>query len=195
MAVSLSKRFDEARKEFERAIELDPKSYEALYWYGRNELSQGEYEHAISLLERAALVRPEDYVAGNFIAQALRSLGRDDEALDVSRRQAVLVEQHLELHPEDSRALIIAATIYARMGKPELGAEYAQRAMAVDPDDPRVLYNIACAFACSGRIPEALDALEGSVRNGWGDKAWVEHDSDFDSIREEPRYKALVAAM
>jgi TolB-like protein/Tfp pilus assembly protein PilF len=195
MAVSLSKRFEEAREEFEKAIALDPKSYEALYWYGRNEVSQGEYEHAIVLLERAALVRPEDYVAVNFIAQALRSLGRDAESMDVSRRQAVLVEQHLELHPEDSRALIIAATMYARMGEPERGAEYAQRAMAVDPDDPRVLYNIACAFSCSGRIPEALDALERSVRNGWGDKAWVEHDSDFDAIRTEPRYVALVRAM
>jgi tetratricopeptide (TPR) repeat protein len=195
MAVSLSKRFDEARQEFERAIALDPKSYEALYWYGRNELSQGEYEHAITLLERAALVRPEDYLAGNFVGQALRSLGRDAEAMDVCRRQAVLVEQHLDLHPEDSRALIIAAGIYARMGEAERGAAYAQRAMAVDPEDPRVLYNIACAFSCSGRIPEALDALERSVRNGWGDKAWVEHDSDFDAIREEPRYVALVRAM
>ena len=195
MAVSLSKRFDEARQEFERAIALDPKSYEALYWYGRNELSQGEYEHAITLLERAALVRPEDYLAGNFVGQALRSLGRDAEAMDVCRRQAVLVEQHLDLHPEDSRALIIAAGIYARMGEAERGAAYAQRAMAVDPEDPRVLYNIACAFSCSGRIPEALDALERSVRNGWGDKAWVEHDSDFDAIRQEPRYQALVRAM
>ena len=41
----------------------------------------------------------------------------------------------------------------------------------------------------------ALDALERSVRNGWGDKAWVEHDSDFDAIRQEPRYLALVRAM
>jgi hypothetical protein len=33
------------------------------------------------------------------------------------------------------------------------------------------------------------------VSKGWGDKAWLEHDSDLDSIRSEPRYLALLKAM
>ena len=28
-----------------------------------------------------------------------------------------------------------------------------------------------------------------------GDKAWLEHDSDLDSIRQEPRYLAMMRAM
>ena len=195
MAVSMSKRFDEARGEFEQAIALDPKNFDALYWYGRNELSQGSFEHAINLFERATAIRPEDYSPGKFIAQALKTLGRHEECLDVSRKLVQLIEQHLELHPEDSRALIIGATLYAQLGQPEKAALSAARAMAVDPEDPRVLYNVACTFAGSGRIADALDALERSVRNGWGDKAWLEHDSDFDPIRNEPRYLALVRAM
>ena len=195
MAVSLSKRFDEAKGEFEQAIALDPKNFDALYWYGRNELSQGEFEHAISLFERATAIRPEDYSPGKFIAQSLKSLGRDEECLDVSRKLVPLIEQQLELHPEDSRALIVGAALYAQLGFPEKALANATRAMAVDPEDPRVLYNVACTFAGVGKIADALDALERSVRNGWGDKAWLEHDSDFDGIRNEPRYLALVRAM
>jgi serine/threonine protein kinase/Tfp pilus assembly protein PilF len=195
MAVSLSKRFEEARDEFERAIALDPKSFDALVWYGRNELSHGHYQQAISLFERASKVRPDDYLPGKFIAQALRSLGREDECLEVCRRHIVLVERFLDLHPEDSRALMTAAALYASVGDPEHATDYANRAMAVDPDDPRMLYNAACMLACSNKIPEALDALERSVGNGWGDKAWLEHDSDLDTIRNEPRYQALVRAM
>jgi hypothetical protein len=42
---------------------------------------------------------------------------------------------------------------------------------------------------------ESLDALEHAVEKGWGDKSWLEHDSDLDSIRESPRYKSIVQAM
>ena len=195
MAVSLSKRFDEARAEFERAIALDPKSYEALYWYGRNELSQGDYAHAASLFERAAAARPDEYVPGSFRAQALRSMGRVDEAREQDVHNQIVVERHLELHPDDSRALLIGAVTHAMLGKPDLAAAYAERAMRIDPDDPRVLYNVACTFACCGRIPEALDALENSVRSGYGEKSWLEHDSDLEPLRGDPRYIALVQAM
>ena len=195
MSVSLSKRFDEARGEFERAISLDPKSFDALFWYGRNELSQGNFEHAISLFERATAIRPEDYRPGQYIPQALKSLGRDAERLVATRRMLQLIENHLELHPDDSRALLIGASFYAQLGNPEKAADYAARGLAVDPEDPIVLYNVACTFVDLGRIPEALDALERSVRSGYGNKAWLEHDGDLDAIRSEPRYLALVKAM
>src|SRR5688572_32166505 len=41
LAVSLSKRFDEAEREFEIAMKLDPKLFEAPYWYGRALQSAG----------------------------------------------------------------------------------------------------------------------------------------------------------
>lgn len=60
LAVSLSKRFDEAEQEFEQAMQLNPKLFEAVYWYGRARLSQGRYEEAVKLFERAASLRPEE---------------------------------------------------------------------------------------------------------------------------------------
>ena len=42
-------------------MRLDPKLYEAAYWYARARLAQGKYEEAVKLFERAASLRPEDY--------------------------------------------------------------------------------------------------------------------------------------
>ena len=192
MAVSLSKRYDEAVVEFEQAIQLNPKLFDAVYWYARAELSQGKFEHAIRLFERASVLRPEDYQTGTFLAQALKSLGRMEEAQMMRRRQVLVIEQHLELHPDDARAWIFGA---GSIDDVERAAIFIQRAMTVDPDDPMVLYNVACSYANMGKIPECLDALEQSVSKGWGDRTWIEHDSDLDSIRAEPRYLALIRAM
>src|SRR5687768_14146613 len=44
IALSMGKRFDEAIPEFEHAIKLDPKLFDATYWYARARLAQGMFE-------------------------------------------------------------------------------------------------------------------------------------------------------
>ena len=65
----------------------------------------------------------------------------------------------------------------------------------MDPEDPMLLYNVACTYGMLGKTEDSLAALEKAVSNGWGDKSWLEHDSDLDLIRAEPRYLALIRAM
>ena len=195
LAVSLSKRFDEAEQEFEKAIELGPQLFEAFYWYGQAKLSQGKFAEAIKLFDRAGALRPEDYQIPNFQGLALKSLGRHEEAMASYRKQLRLGEQHLEQHPDDSRACIMAANAHANMQDAEKSALYAARAIAMDPEDPMLLYNVACLYSVLGRTDDCLTALEQAVNKGWGDKAWLEHDSDFDAVRQEPRYLALIRAM
>jgi TolB-like protein/Flp pilus assembly protein TadD len=195
LAVSLSKRFDEAQQEFEQAMRLDPKLYEAAYWYGRARLAQGTYEEAVKLFERAAFLRPEDYQTQLFLGQAFKSLGRHDEAEAAYRKSVKLIEHHLELNPDDARAWIVGAGANANIQDAERATQYAERAMAVDPDDPMLLYNVACTYGVLGKTEECLNALEQAVSKGWGDKAWIEHDSDLDPIRAHPKYLAIVQAM
>jgi serine/threonine protein kinase/Flp pilus assembly protein TadD len=195
LAVSLSKRFDEAQQEFEQAMRLDPKLYEAAYWYGRARLAQGTYEEAVKLFERAAFLRPEDYQTQLFLGQAFKSLGRHDEAEAAYRKSVKLIEHHLELNPDDARAWIVGAGANANIQDGERATQYAERAMAVDPDDPMLLYNVACTYGVLGKTEECLNALEQAVSKGWGDKAWIEHDSDLDPIRAHPKYLAIVQAM
>jgi serine/threonine protein kinase/Tfp pilus assembly protein PilF len=195
LAVSLSKRFDEAEGEFETAMQLDPKLYEASYWYGRARLAQGQFDEAAKLLERATALRPEDYQAQHFLAQTLAAAGRTDEADAARRREVRLLEQHLELNPEDPRACILGAVAYGMLGETDKSVDLASRAMAIDPEDPMLLYNVACNYSVLQRYDDALNALERAVEKGWGDRAWIEHDSDFDPLRSNPKFQAIVSAM
>jgi Flp pilus assembly protein TadD len=72
------------------------------------------------------------------------------------------------------------------------GLEWGDRALALDPDDAGVLYNVACLNAVGGKPEQALDLLEHAVQNGFGHKEWIEHDPDLASLRTNPRYQALL---
>jgi tetratricopeptide (TPR) repeat protein len=195
IALSMSKRFEEAVPEFEKAMKLDQKAFDAAYWFARTRIAQGQNEEAARLLERAAALRPDDYQIPGFHAQVLIALGRPEEAEVQFRRQVRLVDEHLELNPDDPRACILGAIAHAALKDEERSVFFAGRAIAADPDDPMLLYNAACNYAQLGRLDDSLTALEQAVDRGYGDKAWMEHDTDLDTLRETPRYQAILKAM
>ena len=58
-----------------------------------------------------------------------------------------------------------------------------------------ILYNVACLFSQAGEVDEAIDTLGQAVSAGLRYKDWIEHDSDFDPLRENPRFKELLARL
>jgi serine/threonine protein kinase/Flp pilus assembly protein TadD len=195
IAVSISKRFDEAEQEFETAMRLDPKLFEAPYFYGRARISQGRFPEAVKLLERASLLRPEDFQAPQFLAIALKAAGLPEEGELAQRRALRLMEQRLELNPDDARAANLGAGALANLGEKKRAIEWAERSLAIDPDDPMLLYNVACTYCVVGEPERALTILERAVDKGFGHKEWIDHDSDLDGLRDSPRFKAIAQAM
>ena len=80
LAISLSKRYDEAETEFETAIRLDAKLFEAYYFYARACFQQGKLAKAGELFQKASEVKPEDYQSPSMLALVLEGLHRVAEA-------------------------------------------------------------------------------------------------------------------
>ena len=192
-ALWLLKRSEEAVAEFETAIRLDPKQFEARYFYARSCFQRGETEKAARLFEEAAAVR-EDYQARFFAAQSYAALGRAAEAEAAYRRAYRVAEEHLALNPDDPRAFTMCAVALCRTGQPEQGLSCAQRAVEVDPEDAGVCYNVACLYALEGRVDDAIRCLEDAFRHGFANREWIEHDPDLETLRTDPRFQALLAA-
>ncbi len=195
LAVSLSKRYEEAQREFETAIRLNPKLFEAHYFYARASFQQGKFAEAVQHYEEASRVRPDDYQTPLLVSTSLKTLGRTAEARATLRRGVQVTERHLELNPDDVRALVLGAGALMQLGEHQRALEWARRGLALDTEDSGVLYNVACVYALGGQAEEALDCLDRAVRNGFGHREWLEHDSDLDSVRQEPRFQALLQRM
>jgi serine/threonine protein kinase/tetratricopeptide (TPR) repeat protein len=190
--LSLAKKHEEAEEEFETALRMDPRSFEAHYLYARDCFAQGKLEKAVMLFEKASDVNPEDYQSPLLAAPMYEALGRKSMA-DASRRQGVeIVAEHLRLNPGDVRALYMGANGLVALGEIEKGLEWASLALVMDPNEPMVLYNVACIYSVAGRIPEALDCLEKAAETGLSQREWYEHDSDLDPLRDQPRFIALL---
>jgi adenylate cyclase len=195
LALSINGRHEEAEREFERAIELKPTLYEAYYFYGRDCVSQGKSDKAARLFAQAVAINPENYEAFPFLATARRKAGRVEEALDADRRGVAAAEKHLEMYPDDARALYLGAGALIATGDALRATEWAERALEAAPDEPSVLYNVGCMYSMMGNKERAIALVDEAVRKGFGYRAWLEQDGDLDPIRDDPRFKAILARL
>jgi serine/threonine protein kinase/Flp pilus assembly protein TadD len=193
LAFALRKDFDNAQREFETAIQLDPKLYEAFYFYARTAFQRGDLTKAAELYEQASRLNPDDYQAVSLLVAVYHGLARETEAAATERRALQLTEKHIEIHPDDPRALYLGATILARMGDHKRGFEWARRALEIDPEETSILYNVACVYSLLGRKEEAIGCLEKVMEHGTFYKNWAAKDSDLDSVRSDPRFQALLS--
>ena len=194
-AASLSKRYEEAEREFKTALALDPRLFEAKYFYGRVSMAQGRVEEALHLWEEACEIRPEDYAVPLLLTGQYHGLGREAEALDAARRGVEAAEVYMKVNSEDPRPLYLGAGGLILMGQREKGLQWAARARGMDPDDCSILYNLSCVYSVAGEADTALDCLDRAVRNGFTGRGWIDHDADLDSIRHTERFKAILAEM
>ena len=59
------------------------------------------------------------------------------------------------------------------------------------PDDATILYNLACAKSLAGKREDALGDLQQSVQLDGKFAGLAADDSDFDPIRDDPKFSAL----
>jgi tetratricopeptide (TPR) repeat protein len=193
LAFALKKDFNHAQLEFEAAIRLDPKLYEAYYFYARTSFQRGDLVKAAELYEQASKLNPDDYQAVSLLVAVYHGLGRPIEAAATERRALQLIEKHIDSHPDDPRALYLGAGILARLGEHARSYDWARRALAIDPEETSILYNVACVYALLGRSEDALSCLGKVMVHGTFYKNWAAKDSDLDSVRSDPRFQALIS--
>jgi adenylate cyclase len=189
------RQYAEAETHFQAAARINPNLFDAYYYYGRAAFAAGDVEKSIELWRKAGEVRSEDFESPLLQAQSLRISGRLPEAEAVNREAVRRAERLLEVNPHNGRVLSFGAGALHDDGQVARALEWAARAEALYPDDMSVIINGACLQARCGDKERAMDLLERVFSKGWGKRDWVERDPDYDSLRGEPRFIAMMAKL
>ena len=117
--------FREAEREFETALDLNSKLYEAHYYYARACFSQGKLDRAAELLEQATAVRPESIDALSMLGGIYRGQKREQLQKETFKRCLDAAQNHLEFYPSDVRPLLLGATALMGVRQTPAGVDAA----------------------------------------------------------------------
>ena len=194
--VALSNRgeVEEATASFERALTVDSNSFDAQLAFARFLVTRGNLEQSVPHFARAVELNPDDWQSPLLFDSVFMALGRTEEADRYGRIGIKRAEEALHLHPENSRPAQLGAATLARLGERERAIDWLERSMFIDPDDPVVSYNAACTYCHLGEYDKAFATLEKWAKNsGTEMELWMETDSDFNPIRDDPRFDTFMA--
>src|SRR3546814_17640213 len=103
-------------------------------------------------------------------------MGRDDAARQTLGRSMAILEQHLSMNPDDSRALCFGAVNLAEMGERERAIEWTERALDAAGGEAFIQYNSACTYAVLGESGDRKSFVSGksvSVRVDLGGRSII----------------------
>jgi tetratricopeptide (TPR) repeat protein len=98
----------------------------------------------------------------------------------------------LEKLPHFAEVLRVQAGNLTIKGRLEDGLLVDKRLVAARPSDPTAHYNLACRYALLKQPDLAVGSLKRAIELGYRDFRFMEDDRDLDSIRKDPRFRALV---
>jgi tetratricopeptide (TPR) repeat protein len=101
----------------------------------------------------------------------------------------------LTINPDNYTALDNKGVVLSALGRKEESIAAHEQAIKIKPDYASAWYNKACFHALSHQLEDALTSLQKALELDDTDKhiELAKTDTDFDSIRNNPQFQALIA--
>jgi len=118
---------------------------------------------------------------------ALRSLGEWQAAIAPLERASLAGPRAARLE-----AWMGLGWCWKRLDRVDLAIAALESGLAVFPGLPVLHYNLACYHSLAGNVPAAIDHLQKAIELDDTFRDLTGSESDFDSIRSDPRFVAVV---
>ena len=186
-----SGQLDEARKDLERSIDLDPtsKKYAAL---GSLLLFEGKFDQSAAMELKAIALNPKSYEAYSDLGAAYLWSGTNHDKAVQAYNKAIELEEAARAHsPQKPEFLATLADHYSAVGNRDKSLLLARQALAIAPDDPTVEFMTGEAFELSGQRDAAIPLVEKALASGYYGYEF-EHSPEFASLRRDPKFTATL---
>jgi adenylate cyclase len=189
-------RHDEAAAEIEVALRLDPESYEVNRSAAYLRFRQQRLDEATRYYEKSMSLMETDLNSGSMLLTCYTALGNPQAARRVAQITLSRTEKTLAQDPNNAAAMAYGANALAALGDAERAKDWMNRALLIDPDNMNARYNFACQMTAHLKDSEAALKLLSPVFEtlAIGFLNHAKADPDLDLLRDDPRFKAMIAA-
>jgi len=194
--LSEEKRHDEASREIEIALRLDPESQQVNKCAGVLRFRQQRLKESICYFEKAVALEEGDFGSAGMLITCYTAIGNREAARRAAEITLARAEKVLAHDPNNGSAMGHGSDALAVLGKGERAKEWMGRALLIDPENLSMRYNFVCALANHLKDTEAALEMLGPAfeKMGTGLINHAKIDPDLDPLREHPRFKAMLAA-
>ncbi len=189
-------RHDDASTEIDVALRLDPESYEVNRAAAYLRFRQKRLQEAILHFEKALALMETDVSSANMLMTCYIGVGDSAAAHRAAQVTLSRAQKTLAQDPSNGAAMGFCCYALALLGQAESAKGWMSRALLIDPDNTNMRYNFACALTTQLKDTDAALDLLGPLfaRISIGLLNHAKADPDLDPLRDDPRFKAMIAA-
>ncbi|HEU4928818.1 MAG TPA: protein kinase [Candidatus Krumholzibacteria bacterium] len=181
--------WENATAMFEKSFDLE-RSYMACANLGTLYYMNHQYEDATRMYEWALEYNPSDYsTVGAIGAAQYWTEGQREQGIASYREAARLLEEALKAG-ESALLLADLSGYYAVIGH-DSTVTVAERALALEPANPDVLFRVAMTYEHIGKRPKALALLRTCLQRKYSVRH-IENEPFLAELRKDSRYQRLV---
>jgi len=212
-------KWESAEKGFQKAIELDPAYVLAHHWYALCLTAIGKPNEAVNEMKKARELDPLSTRINADLGMAYLSAGKFDEAIEQEKNtlelnpkasgafwirgmayqqkknigEAIKDYQHaLELSPNDQNYLAALGHVYASSGNSSAARNILDTLSALNKTEHVSPFFFALVYAGLNDKEKALEWLQKAYEEKSGSVRYLKMEPRLQSLRNEPRYIALM---
>jgi serine/threonine protein kinase len=186
-------KLEEARTNLQEAVRIDP-SFTRYTSLGQVEFSLQNYSAAIADFQKALEINPRDYRTWQNLASTYRRQGDTAKLREAYQNAIAHGEELLKTRPNSATLLSDIGMMYASIGNAEKGIRMVRQAVALEPENGRLLYKAGLAYERLNRRDEAIQWIEQALHHGYSRKL-LDDDPDTAALRADKKYLAMVTSL
>lgn len=148
----------------------------------------GMYTQALESLDQIHNLEGAVFEVNFRRGDVLRHLERHDEAL-------LAFDRAFDEKPDSVDLLMAMAWCYKRTNQLPRAITSMEQAYRIAPKEAVILYNLSCYWSLAGNKTQSLSWLGRALRMDNGLRQLIDDETDFDTLRHDPDFQMIVAAV